>query len=237
MDESDATVFFSPKTLLDHIARHPRPLPSVAGINLIEGEEVPTELRNDFDLQLKKPQKAHPVHNIRSEIVNLPTGTAKEQTRRLYGMKLLFDRTPALELATGAKITGLTWPAKYNGEWAMGWHDGQHASVPTDLIRFDAPPAQRIKMGGSSAIRARTRFKFNPSKEKGSDWLKFDKNEIIYKIECKSRSTSLGHTIVYDSRMLTIVSQGQALIIGAGREPTLKANGASSHRRLSTRTR
>ena len=195
LDESDATVFFSPKSLLDHIARHPRPLPGVAGINVVEGDEPPPQLQNDFDLHLKKPPKPHPVVNVRSEIVHLPTGSSKEATRRLYGMRLLFDRTPALELAVGARITGLTWPAKYNGEWAMGWHEGQYASVPTDLIKFDTPPTQHIKAGGASVIRARTRFKFAPAKDKGTDWLRFDKNEVIAKIECKSRIRQATGTI------------------------------------------
>lgn len=182
LDDSDATVFFSPRTLMDHIARHPRPLPDVPGLVVIDGTEVPSHLTNDFDVQLSNPPVPHPVIDIRSEIVQLPAGVTKEPARRLYGQRLLFDRTPALELAQGARVTGLTWPAKYNGEWAFGWHDGVHASVPTDILKLDTPGNQHVKIGGTSMIRARARWRFNPGKDKGSDWLKFEKNDVIKNI-------------------------------------------------------
>lgn len=185
LDESDATVFFSPKALMEHIARHPRPLPEVPGIKVVDGPEVPSELSNDFDIQVKKPPMANPVDECRSEIMHLPAGTARDHARRLYGQRLLFDRTPALELAAGARITGLTWPAKYKGEWAFGWHDGHHASIPTDLIRLDPPSKQYSKLEGPSMIRARARWRFSPTKDKNSIWLKFDKNDVITNIECK----------------------------------------------------
>ncbi|KAK0391165.1 hypothetical protein NLU13_0666 [Sarocladium strictum] len=182
LDESDATVFFSPRALMDHIARHPRPLPDVPGVVTIDGPEVPPNLANDFDIHLKKPSVPHPVIEVRSEIISLPSGMTKEPARRLFGQRLLFDRTPALELAQGARITGLTWPARYNGEWAYGWHDGVYATVPTDLLKLDTPPSQHVKLGGTSMIRARARWRFNPGKDKGSDWLKFDKNDVIKNI-------------------------------------------------------
>jgi hypothetical protein len=183
LDESDATVFFSPRALMDHIARHPRPLPDVPGLVIVDGLEVPPDLINNFDLQLKKGPVPHPVTEIRSEILHLPTGIAKEPARRLYGQRLLFDRSPALELAQGARITGLEWPARYNGQWAFGWHDAVRASVPTDILKLDTPPDQHIKIGGM--IRARARWRFNPGKEKGSPWLKFEKNDVITNIACE----------------------------------------------------
>lgn len=186
LDESDATVFFSPRSLMDHIARHPRPLPAVVGLTIIDNAERPPHLANDYDIQLKKPPVPHPVIEARSEIADLPTAVAKEPARRLYGQRLLADRSPALELAQGARITGLMWPAKHNGEWAMGWHDGIYASVPTDLLKLDTPPNQHIKIGGTSMIRARAKWKHNPGKkEVAGDWLKFDKNDVIKNIACK----------------------------------------------------
>lgn len=185
MDESDATVFFSPKSLMDHMSHHPRPLPDVPGLTVIEGGDVPSEVYNDYDIHFKNPPTPHPVIEARSEILHLPTGTAKDAARRLYGQRLLFDRTAALELAAGARITGLTWPAKYNGEWAMGWHDGVHASVPTDLLKLDEPGDQHVKIGGTGNIRARARWRYNPGKDKSSNWLKFEKNDMITDIGCR----------------------------------------------------
>ncbi|UKZ73840.1 hypothetical protein TrVFT333_001493 [Trichoderma virens FT-333] len=155
LDQSDATVFTSTAALFTHLARHPRPLPDVPGIAVVDQEEVPPHLANDYDLLFVNPPEPHP--------------------------RLLPDRTPALELITGAKITGLTWPARYAGEWAFGWHDGVHASVPMEVIKLDRPPFNLIKRNNTSRIRAKAKWRFAP-KEKNEDWLKFEKDEIITNI-------------------------------------------------------
>ncbi|RFU77847.1 hypothetical protein TARUN_4380 [Trichoderma arundinaceum] len=181
LDQSDATVFTSTAALFSHLARHPRPLPEVPGIAVVDQTEVPPHLINDYDLLFKSPPEPHPVRERAAEIAHFPTAHAKESARRLFGQRLLPDRTPALELIQGAKITGLTWPARYNGEWAFGWHDGVHASIPTDIIKLDRPPFSQIKRNNTSRIRAKAKWKFAP-KEKNEDWLKFDKDEVITNI-------------------------------------------------------
>ncbi|KAL7789060.1 hypothetical protein V8C37DRAFT_418182 [Trichoderma ceciliae] len=181
LDQSDATVFTSTAALFSHLARHPRPFPDVPGIAVVDQTEIPPHLVNDYDLLFKNPPEPHPVRERAAEIAHLPTGHAKESARRLFGQRLLPDRTPALELIQGAKITGLTWPARYNGEWAFGWHDGVHASIPTEILKLDRPPFSQIKRNNTSRIRAKTKWKFSP-KEKNEDWLKFDKDEIISNI-------------------------------------------------------
>ncbi|PKK45128.1 hypothetical protein CI102_10644 [Trichoderma harzianum] len=181
LDQSDATVFTSTAALFAHLARHPRPLPDVPGIAVVDQEEIPPHLVNDYDLLFKSPPEPHPVQERAAEIAHLPTAHAKESARRLFGQRLLPDRTPALELIQGAKITGLTWPARYGGEWAFGWHDGVHASIPMEIIKLDRPPFSQIKRNNTSRIRAKAKWKFAP-KEKNEDWLKFDKDEIITNI-------------------------------------------------------
>ncbi|KAL6698161.1 hypothetical protein J3F84DRAFT_262158 [Trichoderma pleuroticola] len=181
LDQSDATVFTSTAALFAHLARHPRPLPDVPGIAVVDQEEIPPHLVNDYDLLFKSPPEPHPVQGRAAEIAHLPTAHAKESARRLFGQRLLPDRTPALELIQGAKITGLTWPARYGGEWAFGWHDGVHASIPMEIIKLDRPPFSQIKRNSTSRIRAKAKWKFAP-KEKNEDWLKFDKDEIITNI-------------------------------------------------------
>lgn len=185
LDESDATVFFTTKALFSHLARHTRPLPDVPGICVVDQAEVPDHLRNDYDLHFTHPPTAHPAQENGSEVAGHPTGVAKEQARRIYGQRLLYDRTAALELAQGARVTGIKWPPKYNGEWIFAWHDGVFASVPTDVIRLDLPPAADIKLGGTSHIRAKSKWKFAPKDKEKGDWLKFDKNETITNISCK----------------------------------------------------
>lgn len=189
MHPSDATVFFNQKSLFQHLARHPRPLPDVPGFVVVDHPEMPDELKNNYDIHFKSPVEAHPAAEKAQEMAVMPTGSAKDNARRMYGQRLLFDRTPALELMQGARITGIEWMPEYHGEWAFAWHDGIRATIPTDLIRLDAPPSPNIKLGGTSHVRAMARWKFNP-KEKGSDWLKFDKGEIITNIGCKLVCTS-----------------------------------------------
>ncbi|KAL7950182.1 hypothetical protein V8C42DRAFT_309700 [Trichoderma barbatum] len=181
LDQSDATVFTSTAALFNHLARHPRPLPDVPGIAVVDQTEIPPHLVNDYDLLFKGPPEPHPVRERAAEIAHLPTAYTRQSARRLFGQRLLPDRTPALEFIQGAKITGLTWPARYNGEWAFGWHDGVHASVPTEIIKLDRPPFSQIKRNSPSRIRAKAKWKFSP-KEKNEDWLKFDKDEIISNI-------------------------------------------------------
>ncbi|KAL7806524.1 hypothetical protein V8C44DRAFT_198832 [Trichoderma aethiopicum] len=181
LDQSDATVFTSTAALFSHLARHPRPLPDVPGISVVDQTEVPPHLVNDYDLLFMNPPEPHPVRERAAEIAHLPTAHAKESARRLFGQRLLPDRTPALEFIQGAKITGITWPSRYNGEWAFGWHDGVHASIPTDILKLDRPPFGHIKRNATSRIRAKAKWKFAP-KEKNEDWLKFDKDEVISNI-------------------------------------------------------
>lgn len=184
LDQSDSTVFTSTAALFAHLARHPRPLPDVPGIAVVDQTEVPPHLVNDYDLLFNSPPEPHPVRERAAEIAHLPTGHAKESARRLFGQRLLPDRTPALELIQGAKITGVTWPARYGGEWAFGWHDGVFASIPVEILKLDRPPFSLIKRNNSSRVRAKARWKFSV-KEKNEDWLKFDKDEIITNISCE----------------------------------------------------
>jgi len=189
IDECDATVFTSSKALFNHLARHPRPLPQISGIAVVDDDIMPAHLRNDYDIQFLKPPEAHPAQLNLSQISSRPAGTAQDQSRRLFGQRLLFDRSPALELCHGARIVGIEWPEKYNGEWIFAWHDGIYASVPADIIKIDTPPSEDIRMAHSSLLRAKSRWKFHQKeKEKDKDqslWLKFDRNESITNISCK----------------------------------------------------
>jgi hypothetical protein len=124
------------------------------------------------------------------EISRGATGTAKEPARRLFGQRLPYDRSAALELAQGARVTGLTFPPQHQGEWMLGWHDGNWASVPTDIMKLDPPPSSMVRFDSRSLLRAKARWKFSvKDKDKGGDgkleWLKFDKNEAITNIACK----------------------------------------------------
>ncbi|CAG7560199.1 unnamed protein product [Fusarium equiseti] len=210
---SDATVFTSQKALFAHLARHPRPLPAVPGFTVIERTEVPIDYKNDYDLHFKSPVEAHPLLEKASEILYCPTATSKEAARRMYGQRLLYDRTPALELVLNARIVGLYWPPKYLGEWAMGFHDGIQASVPTEILRLDAPPSDQVKIDGTSPVQATARWKFNHKDKVKGDWLKFEKDEIITNISwpyqefwCWSGTNAKGKTGIFPQAFIDIAT-------------------------------
>ncbi|KAG6005575.1 hypothetical protein E4U21_007834 [Claviceps maximensis] len=230
IDECDATVFTTSKALFNHLARHPRPLPPIPGIAVVDGDIMPAHLRNDYDIQFLKPPEAHPAQLNLSQISRRPTGTAQEQARRLFGQRLLFDRSPALDLCYGARVVGVEWPEKYNGEWIFAWHDGIHASVPADIIKIDAPPSEDIRMVSSSLLRAKARWKFH-QKEKDKDqslWLKFDKNEAITNISycdpdfwCWSGTNSKGKWGIFPKVFLEPNTIQELTVEGADRAATL----------------
>ncbi|KAM4056994.1 variant SH3 domain-containing protein [Hirsutella rhossiliensis] len=182
LDKSDATVFFTKKALFSHLARHPRPLPKVSGVTVVEEAEVPEHLRNNYDIHLPNPPVAHPAHENQDDIIDRPTGVAKKEARRIYGQRLPYDRSAPLELDKGARITGIKWPPKHSGEWMIAWHDGVCASVPTDLIKLDPPPAAEIKMDGTSHVCAKARWKSALKEKDAGNWLKFNKNDTITNI-------------------------------------------------------
>ncbi|KAF5607840.1 hypothetical protein FPANT_683 [Fusarium pseudoanthophilum] len=232
---SDATVFISQKALFAHLARHPRPLPAVPGFTVIDQTEIPAEYKNDYDLHFKSPVEAHPAIEKADEISYLPTATSKEAARRMYGQRLLYDRTPALELVVNARVCGLTWPAKYLGEWAMGWYDGQWASVPTEIIKLDPPPSSQIKIDGTSPVQVTARWKFNQKDKAKGDWLKFDKDEVITNVSwayqefwCWSGTNSKGKTGIFPQAFIDI-----ATLRGFGNSGSDRASIVSNERNKS----
>ncbi|VUC25346.1 unnamed protein product [Clonostachys rosea] len=253
LDKSDATVFFNQKALFDHLARHPRPLPEVPGVVTIEGPEMPAQYTNDYDIHFPNPPQRHPCIERREEIMAQPSGVSKDQARRIYGQMLLYDRTPALELGHNARITGITWPEQYLGDWCFAWHDGVQASVPFELIRFDPPPSNMIRYDRSSLLQAKARWKFS-IKEKNKDkdtvnWLKFDKGDVITNISyvnadnwCWTGTNSKGKTGIFpkdfiDTKQLHAVatpSSARALSISEEKNRSLSVFSKLGKRKNST---
>ncbi|KAJ1331751.1 variant SH3 domain-containing protein [Microdochium nivale] len=181
MEESDSTVFMSQKDFLVHLSRHPRPLPMVSGLTVIEDEEIPPEQRYSFDLHFFSPTVQSVMTGIIPEIARLPTAIATETKKAIFGMsRNTPDRAPVLQFATGARIVGIEFPEKYNGRWAIGWHDGTRGAFETDAVQIDAPPKDEVRMRGDSSLQAVAKWRWN---QKSDDkWLKFDKGEVIKNI-------------------------------------------------------
>lgn len=191
MDESDATVFFSADDLLAHISRHVRPLPVVSGISVIYGTNVPSHLAQNYDLHFKVPKDATPIPNGGStEVVeSRPTGVVMKELRRDETTRRIIanrNRTEQLQVAFGAKVTGIIWPPQYDGRKIFAWHNGTFASVPSNLVMLTAPPmSDSLVNAGGNGARATAKWKFSPPKRDKTTWLKFDKGDEITNIGCE----------------------------------------------------
>jgi hypothetical protein len=184
IDESDATVFFNRKQLFQHMARHPRPLPAVPGLTVVEGTELPPHLKDNFDLHFPHPPMQSVMHGIAPEISKLPSAVAIDATKNTRGiLRSPPDRAGVLQFAVGARIFGIEFPARYEGKWGIGWHDGVRAAFETEMVHLIAPPRNEIRMQGTSSLQAVARWKWSQKGE--GNWLKFDKGDIIKNISCE----------------------------------------------------
>ncbi|KAL8382701.1 hypothetical protein RB595_006473 [Gaeumannomyces hyphopodioides] len=211
-EESDATVFFSQKQLFLHIARHPRPLPMVAGLNVIEGDagDVPGKpsssaaadlllpvWRNGFDLHLTMPPAPSRTGNgyaagLQQLLETLPAARAVETIRQAIGTLRAPPDTslPPLQFATGARIIGVEFPARFGGEWVSGWNDNAKGLFPASAVRLEPPPSEQVvtaSQQGGASMRAVARWKFVIKEGKdqqrgGSEWLRLEKGETINNI-------------------------------------------------------
>ncbi|KAI1426822.1 hypothetical protein F5Y12DRAFT_793552 [Xylaria sp. FL1777] len=207
LEESDSTVFFNQKQLFAHMTRHPRPLPKVTGVTVIEEPELPPHLKDNFDLHFPHPPAESVMVGIAREVARLPAAVATETRKMSHGtMRLPPDRQQPLHFSVGAKIVGIEFPVKYDGKWAMGWHDGVRAAFETDAVHLEAPPKAEVRMQATSSVQAVARWKWN---QKGDDrWLKFDKGDVIKNISwvyaehwCWSGTTSKGSGLFPQSHL------------------------------------
>ncbi|CAJ2512329.1 Uu.00g053440.m01.CDS01 [Anthostomella pinea] len=207
VEESDATVFFNQRQLFAHMARHPRPLPDIAGVTILKEPELTPNARHNFDLHFPHPSVQSVMTGLSREIARLPTAVATETRKTQNGvMRTPPDRTPVLHFALGAKIVGIEFPLKYEGKWGIGWHDGLRAAFEVDAVQIDAPPKGEVKMQGTSNVQAVARWKWS---QKGDEqWLKFDKGDVIKNIAwayadhwCWSGTTAKGWGVFPQSHL------------------------------------
>ncbi|KAK9436894.1 SH3 domain-containing protein [Metarhizium brunneum] len=185
LEESDATIFFSADGLLAHLARHARPLPVIPGIAVVYGTPVPPHLLNNHDLHFTVAPKPNPVHAESAEIHGRPTGVAMREVRRDEAQRSIVTRgrLEELQVAMGAKLTGIKWPPQYKGRKVFAWHDGNFASVPSDVVMLNAPVGSGLNGAVRTAVSARAKWKFSPKHGKDG-WLRFDKGDAITNISC-----------------------------------------------------
>lgn len=124
---------------------------------------------------------------IARELSLLPSATAIETYRS--GPSKSLRRPPdgmkVLQFASGAKIVGVEFPAKYQGQWCVGWADHDWAAFPAEVVRLDPPQEKDIRKLGTSNMRAVVRWKWSVKNKDRGDWLKLDKGDEITNINCK----------------------------------------------------
>lgn len=159
---------------------------------MIQGEEIPARSANNYDIHV--PQSPNPEWqsrclNITHALASLPTATTVQTCRAtpLRPMRMPPDEAEVLSFASGARIIGVKFPTKYQGEWCVGWADHSFGAIPVEAIRLDPPMKSDIRSRGSSTMKAVARWKFSV-KDKGWEggWLSFGKGETITNIGCKS---------------------------------------------------
>ncbi|KAB5536004.1 hypothetical protein GE09DRAFT_971710 [Coniochaeta sp. 2T2.1] len=198
-EESDATVFPNQKALFSHLARHPRPLPPVPGLTVIETPDIPAPFRDNYDLHLPHPPARSLMAGLARELSALPTAVATDSFRRTQLSVLRMPPTTdsssvgVLQFFAGQRIVGVEFPARFNGEWAVGWADNVRGVFPADCVKLEAPSEIREvmrKMGGgggggasgsTTGLRAVARWRRHPKDKEAKEggWLRFEKGEVI----------------------------------------------------------
>lgn len=163
---------------------------------MIQTEEVPAQFANNYDLHLSRPVLVSILADFKRELATLPAGSAMQTCRPTptSSLKRPSDGAEVLSFAAGARILGVEFPEKYQGEWALGWADHEQGLFPVDAIRLDRPRRNDVRNQGPSPMAAVTRWRFSvrAAKDKdGGDWLSFGKGEVITNICCESRVPSV----------------------------------------------
>lgn len=184
VEEHDATVFFSVTSLFRHLARHPRPLPQVAGITTVYGIQPPSVLDFDIQFTIHEPKfSPYCMSEITSKVASRPTAHAITTHHPKPVSKTFYDpdRQQSMHFADGAKIVGITFPERFGGSWCIGYHDGERGSFPANTVSFLSPPRDEVKMNPQSSLQAVAKWDWKP-KDKEEGWLKFSKGERIYSV-------------------------------------------------------
>lgn len=122
---------------------------------------------------------------IASKVAMRAHGSANTVNRAKQGgtIKKDPDGMPTLQFAVGAKIVGIMFPERFNGQWCTGYHDGDRGSFPANYINLQTPPKEDVLMHAQSSLLAVAKWDFKPPKgDKDSGWLKISKGDKIENI-------------------------------------------------------
>lgn len=139
------------------------------------------------------------------ELSSMPTAIATDTFRRtqISSLRTLPDPSlGALQFFAGQRIVGIEFPARFNGEWALGWADNVRGAFPADCVKLEPPPEREVRKTPGSGLRAVARWKRHPrDKEvKEGGWLRFEKGEVITNISCELPNCLTKKLLVRDDR-------------------------------------
>lgn len=202
VEEHDATVFFSVAALFRHLAKHSRPLANVSGIMTLYGPQPSSALDFDIHFPTEEPQMpAYSMAQIASKVSTRASAHAIVTYNPKSTSKVFKDPegNETLHFAEGARIVGISFPDNFNGQWCMGYHDGERGSFPANTIALEMPNKEEVQMNAQSTLVATARWDFKLKDSRDGGWLKFSKGDKISSVGysfldqwCWSGSTSKG---------------------------------------------
>lgn len=182
VEEHDATVFFSVTKLFQHLAKHSRPLPNIAGVAILYGFQPPHVL--DFDIHFTTPEPKFQQFSMMEIAPKAATRPAAHATTTHHPKNNRSssrdpEGNPTLHFAAGARIVGITFPDRFHGQWCIGYHDGERGSFPANTIMLEMPVREDVLMNAQSNLVAFAKWDFKLKDAKEGGWLKFSKGDKI----------------------------------------------------------
>jgi hypothetical protein len=182
VEEHDATVFFSVAKLFQHLAKHTRPLPTIVGISTLYGFQPPHILDFDIHFTTDEPKvQQFGMREIAPKIATRPSAHASATHHPKNNRSASRDPegNPPLHFAAGARIVGITFPDRFNGQWCIGYHDGERGAFPAHTIMLELPVREDVMMNAQSNLIAFAKWDFKAKDAKEGGWLKFNKGDKI----------------------------------------------------------
>ncbi|TAQ85041.1 hypothetical protein B7494_g6635, partial [Chlorociboria aeruginascens] len=182
VEEHDATVFFSVNQLFRHLARHSRPLPNVAGMVVLYGEQPLSALDFDVHFISNEPKLARfNMSEIAHKVATRPSAFAsithnpKPKNATAHDP----DGNVTMRFAAGARIVGIEFPDRFGGQFGIGYHDGEEGTFPSNAITLSLPLRDDVLMNSASTLMCTAKWDFKPKDAKEGGWLKFSKGDKI----------------------------------------------------------
>lgn len=182
IEPHDATIFFSAAALARHLAKHAQPAPQVNGLHVIYGAQPPTAV--DFDMHFPNPEARitqYPMSEIAAKVNSRPSAHAitTNHFKLPHAKARDPEGNPILHFAAGARIVGVSFPERFQGQWCMGYHDGDRGAFPASCVTLDLPRAEDVLMNAQSTLVAWAKWDFKPKDVKEGGWIGFKKGERI----------------------------------------------------------